>query len=233
MKEFAKLIPKSLMDVSGSVFYSGRNAFKAPKDLYILGLNPGGSEIKQRDETISWHTEKALSNPNPEWSEYKDESWNRYHAGTYGLQPRILHLLYQLERSPYDVPASNVCFVRSNRENTISSKLVNYAELCWPFHQSVIDVLNVKVILCFGKSAGNYVRNKTQAESLIDEFVEANERKWRTQAFKNKKGLVVIVATHPSIADWTRPETDPSRLVKKYLLKLNLAPNKSTNTLGL
>jgi hypothetical protein len=224
MKEFAKLIPKSLMDVSGSVFYSGRNAFKAPKDLYILGLNPGGSEIKQREETISWHTEKALSNPNPEWSEYKDESWNKYPPGTYGLQPRILHLLYQLELSPYDVPASNICFVRSNREKTIYIKLVNYAELCWPFHQSVIDALNVKVILCFGKSAGNFIRKKTQADSLIDEFVEVNERKWRTQAFKNNKGLVVIVTTHPSIADWTKPETDPSRLVKKYLIKVKLGP---------
>jgi hypothetical protein len=219
MEEFAKLIPKSLMDVSGSVFYSGRNAFKTPKDLYILGLNPGGSQIKQREETISWHTEKTLSNLNPEWSEYKDESWNRYPPGTYGLQPRILHLLCQLKISPYDVPASNICFVRSNREKTISINLSNYAELCWPFHQSVIDTLKVKVILCFGKYAGNFVRSKTQSDRFIDEFVEVNERKWRTQAFKNNKGLVVIVTTHPSIADWTNPVTDPSALVKKYLRK--------------
>jgi hypothetical protein len=220
MKEFAKLIPKSLTDFSGSVFYSGRNAFKDPKDLYILGLNPGGTSVKQNKETVSWHSEKTLNKLNPNWSEYSDESWDGHLPGTYGLQPKILHLLKMLKLSPYDVPSSNICFVRSNREKTISTQLVTYAELCWPFHQSVIDVLNIKVILCFGKRAGNFVRNKIQADTFLEEFVEVNERRWKSQVFKNNKGLIVIVATHPSIADWTNPATDPSRLIKKYLDKV-------------
>lgn len=217
MLDYVKLLPSALMNVSGSAFYSGKNAFQGQKDLYILGLNPGGSPIKQKEETLSWHTEKMLKNSNPNWSEYKDESWNGHSPGTYGLQPRILHMLSVLGLSPYEVPASNICFVRSEREQTISKVFFTYAEMCWPFHSKVIQNLHIKVILCFGKRAGDFVRYKTKANRFIEEFVEVNERKWRSQAFKSPDDLIVITATHPSIADWTKPETDPSALVKKYL----------------
>jgi hypothetical protein len=217
LEEFAQLIPDSLKDLSGIVFYSGRNAFKGKKDLYIIGLNPGGSAELQRDETIARHTKTTLANINHDWSEYKDEIWRSNKPGAYGLQPRILHLLGVLKLSPYHVPASNICFVRSSREKMISDKLYAYSELCWAFHQKVIDELEVKIILCFGKSAGSIVRRKLQANDFIDEFVETNNRKWSTQVFKSAKGQIVIVATHPSIADWTEPNTDPSQLVKKYL----------------
>lgn len=42
IEDIAKFIPQSLSTVSGSVFYSGRNAFKSTSALYVLGLNPGG-----------------------------------------------------------------------------------------------------------------------------------------------------------------------------------------------
>ncbi len=217
MLEFVKLLPHSLMNVSGSAFYSGRNAFIGKKDIYILGLNPGGSPIKQKEETLSWHTSMVLKNLNPNWSEYKDESWDEHSPGTFGLQPRVLHMLRVLELSPYEVPASNICFVRSKREKAISKDLRSLSDLCWPFHQKVIESLHIKLILCFGRRSGDYVRVRLGADRLIDEFVEVNERKWSSQVFENDYGLIVISATHPSIADWTRPETDPSVLVKKYL----------------
>ncbi|MGE5457480.1 MAG: hypothetical protein ACM3RX_03925 [Methanococcaceae archaeon] len=217
MLEFAELLPPSLMNISGSAFYSGRNAFKGKKELYILGLNPGGSPVEQKEETLSWHTSMVLQNPNPNWSEYKNVRWDGHPPGTYGLQPRVLHMLRILELSPYEVPASNICFVRSNREKAISKDFRTYANLCWPFHQKVIESLHIKVILCFGRRSGDYVRYKLKANKLIEEFFEVNERKWASQVFENDDGIIVISATHPSIADWTRPETDPSGLVKKYL----------------
>ncbi|SDX55106.1 Uracil DNA glycosylase superfamily protein [Lutibacter oricola] len=217
LEEFTELIPQELKDKSGSVFYSGKNAFKGNKDLYILGINPGGSEILQENETVAWHTKKVLEIDNANWSEYKDEIWKGTKPGNTGLQPRVLHLLNQLNVSPYEVPASNVCFVRSPREKNISKFLNTYAELCWPFHQKIIDELNVKVVLCFGQSAGDIVRKKLGASEKIDEFIETNRRNWKTRVFKNKKGQIVISATHPSRADWTNPDSDPSPLVKKYL----------------
>ena len=215
--EFAELIPSELKKLSGAVFYSGKNAFQGKKALYILGLNPGGSEVLQRDETIEWHTNNVLTKKHPNWSEYKDEIWRGNTPGLSGLQPRILHLLNKLNLSPYDVPSSNICFVRSTREKDISDKLSYYAELCWSFHEKVIMDLEIEVILCFGKRSGNFVRRKIHADSQIDQAVEKNNRKWESLVFKNAKGQFVIVATHPSIADWTSQDTDPSELVKKYV----------------
>ncbi len=88
---------------------------------------------------------------------------------------------------------------------------------CWPFHEKVITELGIKVILCFGKNAGNFVRRKMEADKLIDDSEERNNRKWRSKANENDKGQIVIVATHPSRADWTNPDSDPSELVKSHL----------------
>lgn len=217
IEHFSKFIPKELREKSGSVFYSGRNAFTGKKQLYILGLNPGGSDITQKSETIKWHTDNILRNINPFFSEYKDGVWNGKKAGKSGLQPRVLHLLNNLELNPYEVPASNVCFVRSPREINIASKINDYIDLCWTFHKNVIDHLEIKTILCFGKTAGKHIKNKIGANNLIDEFTEKNNRKWKTQVYKNNTEQFVIVATHPSIADWTNEKTDISKLVKKYI----------------
>ncbi len=215
---FAQFIPEELMEKSGSVFYSGRNAFSGNKPLYILGLNPGGSEIRQNRETIKWHTERVLNNENLNFSEYKDGIWRGKKGGTYGLQPRVLHLLKILNLDPYEVPASNVCFVRSPRESDIADNIKDYMDLCWSFHQNVIDKLGIKTIVCLGKTAGRHTRLKLGANDLIDELVESNNRKWKSQVYKNDKNKIVIVATHPSIADWTNEKTDISELVKKYII---------------
>ena len=68
IEEFAAFIPESLKSKSGSVFYSGRNAFNSQSDVYILGLNPGGSADEQANETIAWHTEQVLFHKPADWS---------------------------------------------------------------------------------------------------------------------------------------------------------------------
>jgi len=215
---FAQFIPDELMEKSGSVFYSGRNAFSGSKPLYILGLNPGGSEIRQNAETIKWHTKRILKNENLNFSEYKDGIWEGKKAGTSKLQLRILHLLNALNLDASEILASNVCFVRSSREIHIADSIKDYMDSCWTLHQNVIDKLDIKTILCLGKTAGKYTRLKLEANDLIDEFVEKNNRRWKSQVYKNNKNQIVIVATHPSIADWTNEKTDISKLVRKYII---------------
>ncbi|MBL0049693.1 MAG: hypothetical protein IPP32_16545 [Bacteroidetes bacterium] len=214
--KFSKLIPKTLMEMSGAVFYSGKNAFDGKKDFYILGLNPGGNPDLQKEDTVALN---VLNSLNFNFTEYLNGAWkDGYKPGESPLQRRILHLLNKLNLCPYDVPASNICFVRSIGENEIKNNFIKFANLCWPFHKHVIEDLEIKIILCFGKSAGNNVRNKIGADRFpIDEFVERNNRKWKTQVFKNSNGIIVIVATHSSRADWTKIDTDISPLVKKYL----------------
>ena len=214
--KFAALIPQSLLKHSGAVFYSGRKAFSTPSPLYILGLNPGGSPKEQAAETVEWHTKKVL-NEAADWSAYRDEIWRGNSPGTAGMQPRVLHLLRQLNLEPGNVPASNVIFVRSAREKDINNQFRQLAELCWPFHQAVIERLGVRVVLCFGQKSGGWVREQLNANNQVDQLVEKNERRWTSVSYKNSNGIAVVVATHPSIADWTTPATDPSLLVQRML----------------
>lgn len=122
IEELATFIPESLKSKSGSVFYSGRNAFNSQSEMYILGLNPGGSPYVHANKTIALHTEQVLTHKPADWSEYKDESWLGKAPGTHGLQPRILHLLYRLNFNPQRIPASNIVFLRSARENDLKGE---------------------------------------------------------------------------------------------------------------
>ena len=151
------------------------------------------------------------------WSEYRDEIWEGNTPGTSGLQPRVLHLLKELNLNPSDIPASNVVFIRSRNANDIKSRFTDLANLCWPFHNYVIKSQEIKCILCFGKVGGNFVRKKLKANIFIDEFVEQNNRRWKTQIYSSDDDIHVIVATHPSRVDWTNPKADPSNLIKRII----------------
>ena len=183
----------------------------------MLGLNPGGDPVLQQRETVAWHTRKVLTEKPAIWSEYSDESWGGYRPGRRGMQPRVTHLLSRLGLEPGAVPASNVIFLRSRRERTVPGQVRQLAETCWPFHEAVIEHVGPRAILCFGKTAGEFVRQKTGALEQVDEFVERNGRRWKSQTFDNRNGLKVVVATHPSVADWTTTEADPSELVGRAL----------------
>jgi len=213
---FAALIPQYLKTHSGSVFYSGRTAFSGPAPLYILGLNPGGSPKEQANQTVERHTAWVL-NEAADWSAYKDECWIGEVPGTTGMQPRVLHLLRKLNLQPRNIPASNVIFVRSAREKDIAVPFQRLAKACWPFHKAVIERLSVRVVLCLGQRSGRWVREQLNAKSRVDQFVETNNRHWTTTAYENSNGIAVVVATHPSRADWRTPSADPSPLVKRML----------------
>jgi hypothetical protein len=209
---FSRLIPREVMDLSGSVFYSGRAAFQNSSSIYILGLNPGGSPISQENETIRWHTNNVLAQTRHNWSAYRDESWKGHPPGTHGMQPRVLHLIKRLNLDVGLVPASNIVFVRSKREVELN-ELDRLARLCWAFHEKVIDSLGVKMVICFGRKAGGWVRKQVGANSLVGEFTENNARRWVSRVFRGSNGVFVAELTHPSIADWTSQAADPSELI--------------------
>ena len=109
--DFNNLVPKGLMGESGSVYYSGREAFGKPSDLYILGLNPGGRVEDHAADTILAHLH-GLSEKPDNWSAYRDDSWEGAAPGTKPMQRRMLHLCKRIGRDPGLVPASNVIFKR-------------------------------------------------------------------------------------------------------------------------
>lgn len=209
-------IPPQLGANSGGVFYSGSDAFIPPKPLYVLGINPGGDPADHTDNTIS-ESNKAFARVPARWSAYRDETWRGRGAGTVGMQPRVLHMFKQLNLDPVEVPCSNLIFVRSRREADIRADFEKLANLCWPFHALAIEQLRPRAVLCFGRKVGKYVRTRVGADKEEGQFIERNMRRWRSQVFSNSMGLRVVVATHPSIADWCAPSADPSGLVKEAL----------------
>lgn len=217
IEDFAKYIPSELLPRSGSVFYSGRDAYSGQAPLYILGINPGGCPEAHKDSTVAAHTTDVLSSTSTDWSAYRDERWDDRDPGTVGMAPRVLHLFKSLNMNPGSIPSSNLVFVRSRREDDIRSEMNYLKELCWPFHAQVISSISPRVVLCLGRTVGSYVRKKTGAHKQVGEFVEANDRRWRSQSFSNTAGTTVVVASHPGIANWCSPATDPTKLVVEAL----------------
>ena len=197
-------LPGSLVCRSGSIFYTGRSAFSAPSELYILGLNPGGDPTFQAAETIGADRLKFREGP-PSWSAYADASWRGAAPGKWGMQPRVLHLLAALKLEPRAVPASNVVFVRSPTEATLQGEKDELMRACWPVHLAVIETLTVRVVLCFGGTAARWVRDELAAHKRVDFYQEANERRWMNEAHRAADGRIVITLTHPGRANLSTP----------------------------
>lgn len=138
-------------------------------------------------------------------------------AGTWGMQPRILHMLKWLGLTPRMVPASNVVFTRSRTEAALRADKASLLAACWPVHQTVIDALGVHTILCLGSTAGSWVRRQVGANEEFDHFVEVNNRGWRSEAHLAPDGRAVVTVTHPGRADWMNPAADPTPLVYRVM----------------
>jgi hypothetical protein len=213
--ELLGTVHESLHGRSGAVFYSGRTAFAGPSALYVLGLNPGGDPVRQREQTIARNIDALRRRDS--WSAYADERWRKRAAGTHGMQPRVLHLLQGLKLESPSVPASNVVFVRTARESDLAREKTQLLPLCWETHAAVIERLGVRVVVCFGRTAGSWVRERLNAHEHVDELTEQNRRRWKSHAHSAPDGRRVVTLTHPSIADWTNPGSDPTPLVQRAL----------------
>ena len=214
MEDFAELIPSELRDKHGSAFCSGRLAFQSPARLYMMGVSPVRGTQEQIGQTLGWHTNKVLYNEPDNWSAYRDELWDGSEAGSWRMQARFLRLLQNLGLNPGKVPASNLVFLRSLNENQLDANFEALAEQCWPFHQSVISRLGVQVVLCFGNTTGDWVRDRLDARDQVSPFDGANQFGVTGRVYESPTGLKVVVATHPNRADWRVPASDPAELVR-------------------
>ena len=211
-------IPEEILDRSGSIFYSAPPAFEGQRDVYILGVNPGGDPLAQRENTIRKNYEEWTKRFDP-YSSYVDEVWEGSVAGAHGMQPRIRHLANHLGIDLRFTPSSNVVFVRSATEAKLASEKEGLLDACWPVHQAVIDTLGTRAIICLGKTAGQWVRERLGAHDETDSYQETNARGWRSASHRSSAGVVVCTLTHPGRVDWTNPDADPSPMVLRALAK--------------
>ena len=216
IEDFAELIPTLLKDKSGKAFYSGRQAFEAQSDMYVMGTNPGGSPDGLSDETVHSHTKKVLQVEPESWSAYRDESWSGRKPGTGGIQPSLLYLFDRLNVNPGRVPSSNLVFQRSTEKSTFDGNYSKAASKCWPFHQDVIEKLAVRVVVCFGLSIRNLVCRKLGARQCGESF-SSNGRRLSVTS-RNADGLTIVTLVHPTSKrgyPWVdrRVEDDPTESV--------------------
>lgn len=202
-----------MLDRSGSVFFSGRRAFNEPSALYVLGLNPAGDPTWPH--TIRKNVEAVLREYPDNWSAWRDEQWEGQSPGRNWRQRRVLHLFERIGRDPGEVPCSEAVFLRTTDPNKLD--MDSLAQLCWPFHEAVIERLGVRVIACLGHRAGSIVRHRVSAHRKVDQFMEDNRRRWKSQTHESADGLSVVTLTHPSQADWTARSSDPTALVQRSL----------------
>lgn len=209
-------IPPHIRKRSGAVFYTGPAAFRAPSSIYLMGLNPGGDPLKQSAETVEEDIKRFEERSEP-WSAYQHASWRGAAAGSWGMQPRVCNLLNKLGLTPSAVPASNVVFVRSATEAKFASEKDMLLRACWPVHEAVLSALNVRAVICFGGTAGRWVRERIGAKTAIGNYVETNNRGWTSYAHRADDGRIAFTLTHPSRVDWINPDADPSIFVRDIL----------------
>ncbi len=218
------LVPEYLFDASGKVFYSGRSAFAASSSFYLLGFNPGGDPIEQKDDTIGKNIQHALDGQEEDWSAYIDESWTSKVPGTASMQKNVQHLCKKLNLAIRQVPASNLIFERTRREKYLIGDRDQLIKDCWPVHQAVIDSLGVKMVICFGQIAGNHVRKVLLANELIDTFIENNNRRWVSQIHRAIDDKCVATLTHPGVVSWRSEASDPTDMIVRLGHAAGLSP---------
>lgn len=213
----AKHIDARLANTSGKVFYSGRAAFASPGCIYVLGFNPGGDPEEQANETVGSHTRFVLSQAPEDWSAYVDEDWQ---GKAMVFQRGMRHLFEALSVNPRRVASSNLIFTRSRVSADLGLAKRDLIEMCWPVHAAVLNQLKPRAIICLGAECGDEVRRRIGARQQIGSFLEQNNRRWPSSAWRSPVGNIVFQLTHPSRADWTNPDADPSEMVKSILAAL-------------
>lgn len=212
-------LDENLLGRPGGIFYSGPEAFAKASNIYFLGLNPGGSPPDDTGATIRRHYDRRLQCKKP-WSAYLDEEWGNYPFGEAPIQERVRHMMRQLDLNPRLTPASNLIFVQTPNEKELGGETGVLVEQCWPVHQAVITSLGVRVVVCFGKATGAFVRQQLGAHEQVDDYSETYpKRHWTSLTHKRSDGFQVVTLTHPSRANWCNEKADPTGLVARSLAR--------------
>lgn len=182
-----------LIDRPGAVLYSSEETLK-PGPVYLLGLNPGGSEGATLRDSIA--SSRRGNNA------YLDEEWapggRVQPRGQSTLQRRVQALCRAMGVETRDTPASNLAFTRS----TGLAAHPGYAgavELCAPVHRLFMDAIQPRFVMTFG-SLDHFAHG---VEILTSESRDARHGTWKAHrgsavAF----GHEVAVGNVPHMSLW-------------------------------
>ena len=191
----AKSSLSQILDEPGAVLYSSCGTLQHG-NFYFLGLNPGGAG----GETIAASLD-ALSDKKS--NAYRDESWEnkrgKFKCGAHPLQRNACRLFEALETRVEDVCASNLIFSRSRGER--GAGYPEKAEICWPVHQLILEIVRPRAILTFGRQPFNFIAEKLRAGSLFEG--PSGYGNWKFRIDHVPPTLVLIGLPHLSRFDVT------------------------------
>lgn len=191
--EIAKTELRSILNESGCIFYSSHETL-CKGDIYIMGYNPGGrggpNILKSIDEMLT-NTENA----------YIDGDWengNGQFKGNAPLQKRIKYVVELMGYNLSEVCASNLIFVQSQDAKKVDVKL---ADICWPVHKAIIELIRPKLILVFGNSGLSPFMFLHQKFGGEIEYQDGGHGNWQLKAFEtniDEKPVYVVGLPHLS-----------------------------------
>lgn len=202
VSDVGRLLDKAaVLSRSGGILYSASHTL-TKGDLYILGLNPGGSEGPRISEDL-------VALPTKIDNSYLDESWRGYAPGEAPLQRRIKKLVESVGTELSNVCASNLIFMRSQDAKGI--EYPNDADICWSVHKKVLDIVQPKLIIAFGNSSCSpyrylfYKFNKDGREDTLD----SGHGSWKCRGFEALiEGRNIYIAGFPHLSRYSPFDKD-------------------------
>jgi len=189
----AYLAGEELLDSAGGVLYSSAASLK-PAPIYILGLNPGGSDGASLRQSIA-----ASRNGN---NAYIDEEWERggrtLKRGAALLQRRMQRIAELIRLDLRDIPASNLVFTQSRRLGE-HMEFDEAVARCLPVHAMFLRAIQPKLVFTFG-----HISHFEKAFYLTEkESVDAKHSGWRAYRGIAKIGdLTFRLGNVPHLSVW-------------------------------
>jgi hypothetical protein len=197
-------IIQPVADLKGEVFYSAAECLKKG-DTYLLGYNPGQGGP---DTTIGKHLATSIERTDNAWL---DESWGGTRPSN--LQRRMWRLFDDAGLDLRATASSNLIFATSPDASGIDCRL---AEVCWPAHLAIIDIIKPSKLVVFGngEEESPYAFIRANYRGAEERFEYGNRRRLkRLETVIGSRPTSVIGLMHPSrfvppteAADWLRRE---------------------------
>jgi len=199
-----------IMNKSGTLLYSACTTLQ-PGKYYFLGLNPGGADEETHSIRKSLDNLSALMD-----NAYLDQDWGSssrsYGTGLHPLQKNFKGLFEALGEDPCTVCASNLIFTRSIGEKGAGGQ--SRAELCWPVHAAILEIVRPKAIITFGRQPFNFIADKLGGTTPT--YFPAGHGSWTLRFSVLRNGEKLIGLPHLSrYSLMSHPEV--VKEIKKYV----------------
>jgi hypothetical protein len=192
----------TILDESGTILYSSCATLK-PGKYYFLGLNPGGTDANTKTIRESLGNLGARTD-----CAYLDEDWGSdsrsYGPQCHPLQKNFKGLFEALGEDPRAVCASNLIFSRSIGEKGAGG--IERAKLCWPVHETILEIVHPAAIITFGRQPFNFIIDKLSGTAPNDFRAGHGKWTWRYSTLKTGEKLIgfphlsrYALTSHPDV----------------------------------